>query len=442
MNKDVISNSDDSLERIQKKLNRKNKETEILKEVSIKISSSLDLNITLNTLLELLDNYFSYRHSMILLTSEGQRFLTVFASYGYPDQGIGAKVEVGKGIIGMVAKKKQIVRLGNITANLRYLSAGKEIQNHPENEIIIKLPGLSNPISHVAIPLLINEELVGVLSVESTEVNIFKDEDENLISLLAGQAAIAIQNAQLFEAERNRYKEVQEINNRLSDLTKEQQKTLNLFVKFVPEPVVQKALSDKSDSIFTGEQINIAILFCDIRGFTPISEQISPDEVVTLLNSYYSNMNRIIKKYDGVVNQFVGDEICVTFGAPVSIINCEEKAVLCAISMIEQLEILNQELNKSLGIEIKVGIGVNFGPVVAGNLGSEEKIEYSVTGDTVNTAKRIESLTKKIPNSILIGESIYNKTKHLIETKAWDPIKVKGKNEKVSVYQVLGHIES
>jgi len=274
--------------------------------------------------------------------------------------------------------------------------------------------------------------------VESSKFNIFKSEDEDLISLLASQAAIAIQNARLFEAERKRYGEVQEVNRKLSDLTKEQQKTLDLFVKYVPKPVVQKALSEKTESIFDGEQIEIAVLFCDIRNFTPISEGILPSEVVALLNSYYSNMNDVIKKFDGSVNQYVGDEIFVTFGAPVSIISCEEKSVLCAIGMIEQLEILNKELRETLGIEINVGIGVNFGPVVAGNLGSEDKIEYSVTGDTVNTAKRIESLTKSIPNAILVSESIYEKTNHLIKTKAWEPVKVKGKNENVSVYQVLG----
>ncbi len=438
MDKNSKTTEIDPIEKVQKQLERKNKETEILKEISVKIRGALDLNFTLNTLLLLLDKHFAYKHSMILLSSPGSQFLTVFASYGYPDQGVGAKVEMGKGIIGMVAKKKQIIRLGNITIGLRYMSAGKEVTDHAENEIIIKLPGLANPISQVAIPLLLQEELAGVLSVESSKLNIFKAEDEDLISLLASQAAIAIQNARLFEAERKRYSEVQEVNRKLSELTKEQQKTLDLFVKYVPKPVVQKALSEKTESIFDGEQIEIAVLFCDIRNFTPISEGILPSEVVALLNSYYSNMNDVIKKFDGAVNQYVGDEIFVTFGAPVSITNCEEKSVLCAIGMIEQLEILNKELRETLGIEINVGIGINFGPVVAGNLGSEDKIEYSVTGDTVNTAKRIESLTKSIPNAILVSESIYEKTNHLIKTKAWEPVKVKGKNEHISVYQVLG----
>jgi len=134
----------------------------------------------------------------------------------------------------------------------------------------------------------------------------------------------------------------------------------------------------------------------------------------------------------------VGDEIFVTFGAPVAIKRPRKKSVLCALDMIKQLEEINKELEKSLQASIKVGIGINFGPVVAGNLGSKDRIEYSVTGDTVNTAKRIESLTKTCPNSVLISEPVFEKARDLVDIKAWEPINVKGKDQKVRVYEVLG----
>jgi len=148
-------------------------------------------------------------------------------------------------------------------------------------------------------------------------------------------------------------------------------------------------------------------------------------------------MNHVIREHEGVVNQFVGDEIFVTFGAPISIPHCEEKAVYCALGMIQQLKLLNAELMECLQVEIKVGIGINYGPVIAGNLGSEDKIEYSVTGDTVNTGKRIETLTKEKPNTILISESIYAQVKDLFTFNAWEAIAVKGKSEKVAVYEVI-----
>ncbi len=430
---------EDSL--LKEKLDRKNREIQILKEISAKINSSLDLNHTLNTFLKLLDKYFTYRHSMILLVDPDNIFLTVFSSYGYLESGIGAKVRIGKGIIGTVAKRKKMMNIGNINTKITYMKPGGDIYYHPENEIIIKLPGLAYPKSQVALPLLVNEELVGVLSIESDELRIYKEEDEEIILVIANQAALAIQKARLYEDEKKRSREIHEMNERLSALYADQKRTLNLFVKYVPEPIVKKALRENPESIFEGELINVALLFCDIRDFTKVSEKLSPRDVVYLLNSYYKHMAVIIKKYEGSVNQFVGDEIFVTFGAPVSINECPQKAVLCAIEMIDSLTEINEDLSKSLKINLTIGIGINYGPVVAGNVGSEDRIEYHVTGDTVNTGKRIESLTSDHPNTILISENIYSETSHFLETKSWEPILVKGKSKKISVYQVLGKLD-
>jgi adenylate cyclase len=425
-----------SFDRISEKLARKNKEIEILGTIFSQIRSSLDLDDILNKILAQLDQYFSFQHSMILLTGKGN-LLRVVASHGYQDTGLGAKVEIGKGIIGTAANRKQTIRMGNINMRLQYMMAG-EYLDKPENEITIKLPGLRNPKSQVAIPLMKQDELIGVLSVESDQINIFKEEDEQIINLIANQCAIVIQQAAMYESEKQRFQEIEDINKKLSDLTQTQQNTLNLFMKYVPEPVVKKALRERPDSIFEGVQQEVAVLFCDIRDFTPMSEKLTPNQVVTVLNTYYSGMSEVIRNQCGLINQFVGDEIFVIFGAPVPVMQYEEKAVLCAIGMIEQLKVINQDLEAQLGVSIRVGIGVHSGPVVTGNLGCQDKIAYSVTGDTVNTANRIEALTKECPNSILISDAIYEKTNHLVDVKAWEPVAVKGKNEKVKVFEVVG----
>ncbi|MEM1137972.1 MAG: adenylate/guanylate cyclase domain-containing protein [Bacteroidota bacterium] len=226
----------------------------------------------------------------------------------------------------------------------------------------------------------------------------------------------------------------------LQTKVQEQEKTLKLFMKYVPEQVVQKALSDTDDSIFEGEVRNITVLFCDIRGFTSMSETMSPKEVVSFLNHYYSIMKEVVKRHNGVVNQFVGDEIFAVFGAPVAFPNNEENAVFCAIDMMKKLQSINDLFKDKLPEPVGMGIGINSGEVVAGNLGSEDKIEYSVTGDTVNTGKRIEMLTKESPNTILVSESIYQKTKNLIEVNPWEPVSVKGKKEKITVYEIMSKI--
>jgi len=197
----------------------------------------------------------------------------------------------------------------------------------------------------------------------------------------------------------------------------EQEKTLRIFQKFVPEEVVIKVLNAAEDSILDGETREVAVLFCDIRGFTPLSERINPKQVVDLLNAYYGLMTDIIKKHKGTVNQFVGDEVFACFGAPAHCINSEQNAVFCAIEMINALGKLNEIFAEKLGVNIVVGIGINAGEVIAGTVGSEERIDYCITGDTVNTGKRIETLTKDHPNSILISETVYDKVNHMFELK-------------------------
>jgi adenylate cyclase len=150
-------------------------------------------------------------------------------------------------------------------------------------------------------------------------------------------------------------------------------------------------------------------------------------------------MSEVIKRHKGVINQFVGDEIFVSFGAPVPIPDPEISAVQCAMEMVNKLHDINERLRDTIGENVVIGIGINFGPIIAGNLGSDDRLSYSITGDAVNTAKRIESLTRKSPNAILISDSIYEKTRHLIYTKPWGKVEIKGKNKKINVFQVTGY---
>jgi PAS domain S-box-containing protein len=237
--------------------------------------------------------------------------------------------------------------------------------------------------------------------------------------------------------ERKWFQRLEETNRELNRVNTEQQKTLGLFVKYVPETVVKKGLETQRGALLHGEQLDIVALFCDMRGFTSLSERLAPDVIVRLLNTYYTMMAEVIASHEGVINQFVGDEIFVGFGAPLPIRDCVASAVRCAVAMVERLEAINARLRDSIDREISVGIGMDFGPVVAGNLGSEDQLSYSITGDTVNTAKRIESLAKTGPNTILIGEAVHEQARHLVTTRPWPPTLVKGKGTPVRVYEVL-----
>lgn len=219
----------------------------------------------------------------------------------------------------------------------------------------------------------------------------------------------------------------------LKQKVEDQEKMLQLFQKYVPEVVVNETLKQEGSPIFEGESRYVTVLFSDLRGFTPMSENMSPREVVAFLNSYYTIMSKIIKKHNGNVMQFVGDEIFASFGAPVAIADPEKSAVFCALELMDAVD----KLQKVSGRKISMGIGVNAGEVITGNLGSEDRINYCATGDTVNTGKRIEMLTKTEDNTIYISDSVYDKVKSLVEVKNIPPQTVKGKKDPIIVYQLL-----
>lgn len=149
-------------------------------------------------------------------------------------------------------------------------------------------------------------------------------------------------------------------------------------------------------------------------------------------------MSDIVKTYSGMVVQYVGDEILAIFGKPFSFAEYERNAVFCAIEMMNQLTIVNDLCKDIAPTLIQIGIGINAGQVITGTLVSDVKIEYCVTGNNVNIGKRIESLTTKKPDTILISESVYEKVQDIIEVMTWEPVIVKGRSEPLQIYEVLG----
>ncbi len=233
------------------------------------------------------------------------------------------------------------------------------------------------------------------------------------------------------------HQENQRLLHALNDKVKEQEKTLNLFKRYVPKEVVEKALKEETP-LFEGELRDVAVMFCDLRNFSELGAVLEPKEVVSFLNQFYWLMSSCVKQHHGTVYQYIGDEVFAVFGAPFSEPENHVNAVFCALHMVEKLKTLNEMFEERFGRPLAVGIGISSGEVVAGNLGSEDKLEYSVTGHIVNMGKRIESLTKEKPNTILISALTFEKVKDIFEVNAWAPMKVKGNVEPLSVYEVLG----
>ena len=214
-----------------------------------------------------------------------------------------------------------------------------------------------------------------------------------------------------------------------------ERKIRNIFQKYVPKDVIDTVF-DNPEKMLIGENRELGILFSDIRSFTTISESYSPDMLVIDLNDYFGEMVDIIISHGGIIDKYIGDAIMAFFGAPVMHDDDSLQVVLAAIEMQEKLIELNAERVKRGKPEFKTGIGVSFGEVTVGNIGSEKKMDYTIIGDMVNLGSRLEGLTKKYKQNIIISEAIYKKVKNDVNCRFVDRVQVKGKTHGESIYTV------
>lgn len=208
-----------------------------------------------------------------------------------------------------------------------------------------------------------------------------------------------------------------------------------VFGRYVAKEVAEVILD--GDVNLGGEKRTATVLFTDIRRFTNLSERLSPEEVVNFLNEYFEVMVSCVTECGGIVDKFIGDAILCVFGAPVkgeSISADALSAMNCAKKMREKLLILNAKRTKKGLLEIQMGIGVHTGPLVAGNIGTTERMEYTVIGDTVNLCSRLEQMTKSLKRAVLVSETTAALVEEEFELQELTTIEVRGRKEKVTVF--------
>jgi len=219
----------------------------------------------------------------------------------------------------------------------------------------------------------------------------------------------------------------------------EREKIKSAFGKFVNKEIAEAAM--RGSLALGGERKTVAILFSDIRSFTAISERLQPEEVVEFLNQYMTLMVECVNVTGGVVDKFIGDAIMAAWGTPVSRGNDTEDAVNCALMMRTSLVEYNADRGGPGRPVINIGLGINTGTVLAGQIGSEDRMEYTIIGDSVNLASRIESLSKPFGTDILISEESYELVKDIFDVVPMQKIKVKGKEAPQQIYAVLGRFD-
>jgi adenylate cyclase len=318
------------------------------------------------------------------------------------------KITVSKTIADRVMKDRVSILTSDAMVDPRF-GAGDSIRFH----------GIR---SAMCAPLWNKDQVIGIIHVDSPMLtNCFTLNDLDLLTALANYAAVAVERA------------------RLNQKILAEEKKRERLGRFLSPQVTSRILAtDESQGAALGapEVKEVSVLFADIVGFTTMSEAMSPASVAHLLNDYLSRMTDVIFKYEGTLDKYIGDAIMAVYGAPLDMTDHAARAIRSALEMQERLVEFNADRKDGQGPQLKIRIGINTGKVVAGEIGSINKKEYTVLGDTVNTASRLESSVAK-PGMVVIGENTYEAVKDLFDCRPMGKTTLKGKANEVSVFEVL-----
>ena len=274
--------------------------------------------------------------------------------------------------------------------------------------------------SAICCPLIGSEERVlGVLYVDNvTATHRFEEEDLEFLIAFASIAAVAIENNQFAER-----------------IQREALARSNLARFFAPQ-VAERIASSPEATTLGGEKRPVTVLFSDIRGFTPLSESMAPDDMARLLTEYFTEMVDCVFRNGGNLDKFIGDAVMAQWGAPIASADDPDRAMRAAIEMMQELEKLNAKWRDEGRPELQIGIGLNHGEAFAGNIGSERRLEFTVIGDVVNTASRLCSAAG--PGEILITEEMREALREPPPLAECPPMELRGKSQPLPVYLVLG----
>ncbi|MDB4908672.1 MAG: adenylyl cyclase class-3/4/guanylyl cyclase [Gemmatimonadetes bacterium] len=271
--------------------------------------------------------------------------------------------------------------------------------------------------SAVCAPLVASEDRVlGVIYVDNISTHRFKEDDLEFVVAFAGIAAVAIENSQFAER-----------------IRKELLARSNFERYFTPQLAARIASSAEGTKL-GGDKRPVAVLFSDIRGFTALSETMLPDEMASILNQYFSEMVDCVFRNNGTLDKFIGDAVMAQWGAPIHTPEDADSAMQAAIEMMHELDKLNARWKAEGHPELQIGIGLNYGEAFAGNIGSERRLEYTVIGDTVNTASRLCGAADG--GEILLSEDMKRVLTKVPELDECPPMELKGKSQPVPVYRV------
>jgi adenylate cyclase len=381
---------------------RREKKLSLLLEISKELSKQQELDRLLDKVVDFTFQIMNVDRVSILLLEPTTNELLPRVSKGRTG-GSGAAKHVPQSIARKAVEERVAILSDNTAADERF--KGKSIL-------------IQSVRSAMCTPLMgTDQKVLGILYVDNlTATHSFADEDLEFLIAFGSLAAVGIESS------------------RRSEQLRREALVLSNFQRYFAPNLASQIAQQEGTVQLGGQKRPVVIFFSDIRGFTPLSESMGPDEIATLLTTYVTEMVEIVFEHSGSLDKFMGDAIMALWGAPIAHEDDADRAMRCALDQLSALEKLNAKWKEEGRPELGVGIGINFGEVFAGNIGSDRRLEYTVIGDAVNTASRLCSSAG--PNEILISDAFYGQLKDPPTVEALQPVQVKGKSKKVPVYRV------
>ncbi len=388
-------------------IGKANRILKVLTKVAQVLIAVRPVEEVLHQVMDIVFDHVPADRGFLMLREDGESsaLVPMVVKHRNPSSGGEDRITISKTIADTVMKDRVAILTSDAMVDPRF-GAGDSIRFH----------GIR---SAMCSPLWHEEQVIGIIHVDSPMLtNCFTADDLDVLTALANYAAVAVERA------------------RLNQKIVAEEKKRERLGGFLSPQVTSRILaaSDNDGSALGDPEVrDVSVLFADISGFTRLSERMKPSAVALLLNSYLSRMTDVIFKYEGTLDKYMGDGIMAVFGAPLDMEDHAERAIRTALEMQERLEEWNAE--RTEGPELRIRIGINSGTVVAGEIGSINKMEYTVLGDTVNTASRLESAVAK-PGSVVIGEETRKAVGDMFECEDLGAFSLKGKENEVEAFQV------
>ncbi len=372
-------------------------------------SSIFDIQKLLNYTMDMIQAAISVEAGYLLMSENGKfKFAASFNLDMNELQNL--NIKRGEGIPGYVADSGMIVMTDNV-------------QQHPHfSGVIDDATGISTK-SILSVPMISQGRIVGVIELVNKIDAAFTIDDKQLLKSIAASVSIALENARLYEE--------------TLAMADKERGIRKLFQKFVPREVVDKIIvgKDTGKPIIEESKV-VTLLNIDIRDFSLLSKKIGPKKTVDMLNYFFSIMGDIVFEHQGIVDKYLGDGFLAVFGAPVSSPSDAENATMAALEMQRRMGEVNEYCQNKYKDKLFAGMVVHSGEVVVGNIGFEKKMDYTVIGAAVNFVFRLQELSRKWPNNILLSETTYNEVESILKEKMIKISEAEENIESMRIYRI------